>query len=463
MVEKYRDAKQGRLVASQNYHSLKGSPHVVARGTHDEWPQSMTRHGADMSEHRARPQAFWLLWGVESVSLVGTHVTFVVLPLVAVQVLGVSELVMGVLTAAGWLPVVLLGLFVGVFVDRGRPVVIMVVTHAARLVLILLIPLAYVLGSLSVSLLLVVAVMSGVCSLFFDVAYQTFLPHLVSVDRLTVANSRLQASRSVAQMAGPALAGVLVAVLSAPIALLVDVASFAVGLVLMAPLVRGCGVPVESPDARASSVGGYGAQCVLVSVAEGVAFIWGCAPVRAVTCAAAVSNLFWAGVLALQVVVAVDYVGMSAASLGLVLAAEGAAALVAAAAAPAATRWLGEGGVVCVSLCLMAGATALLVVASTFGGVVGFAVAQVLLGLSGPPFTVTSVTMRQRLAPPELLGRVNAAGRAAVMSTLPVGAVSAGVLATWVGVQGTYLVAMVGILCVTVYAYRCRDIMTVTG
>lgn len=194
----------------------------------------------------APPRGFPLLWGAESVSLLGTQVTLIAVPLVAVQVLGASGFAMGLLTAAGWLPVVLFGLVAGVWVDRGDPVRIMVVANLARLVLITAVPLAHLLGLLSIGLLLVTALLAGVFAVFFDVAYQTYVPHTVPAERLPGANSRLELSRSIAQLCGPAIGGVLVTALSAPDALLVDAATFLAGACCW----RRCSVAAADPRRR---------------------------------------------------------------------------------------------------------------------------------------------------------------------------------------------------------------------
>jgi len=396
---------------------------------------------------------FWMLWGAASVSLIGTQVTLVALPLVAVQHLNASSFMMGLLAAVGWLPVALLGLFVGAYVDRGQPVRIMTAANLARLVLISLIPLAHFAGMLNVGILLVVAFVAGIGAVFFDVAYQTYLPQTVPAEGLATANSRLELSRSVAQLLGPAAAGLLVAALSAPTALLIDAAGFGVSLLLL--------VRLWLPRAKQPSVKRDN-PALLASVREGIAFIRTNAAIKAVIVAASASNLFISGAMALQVLLAITLLDMSPQQLGVALAAEGVAALAAAAAAPWLSRRIGDGGVVLASFCLMALGSALLFVAPTYVGVAMFAGAQLCFGLSGPLINITLVTMRQRLTPPELLGRVNAAARVAIMCTLPIGAVGFGALASGIGLRQTFLVIAVGLLVVAVHSHRRMRMITTT-
>jgi hypothetical protein len=384
---------------------------------------------------------FWWLWGAESVSLFGTQITLIALPLVAVQLLDASSTAMGLLSAAGWLPIVIFGLLAGAYVDRRRPVSIMIASNIVRLVLLVLIPFAHAASVLSVPILLAVAFVAGIGAAFFDVAYQTYVPHTVPPERLSAANSRLELSRSVAQLLGPATAGALVTAVTAPNALLIDAASFAIATFLLIPLRRAPQVRVAEPPKN---------QNVVNSVMEGIGFIRQSTAIRVVVIAAAASNLFTAGAMALQVLLAVQLLDMSPAELGLALTLEGAAALATAGLAPLLTRCIGEQRVVLMSFCLMSAGAALLYLAPICSAPALFAAAQLCFGFSGPLINITLVTIRQRLTPPPLLGRVNAAARVGIMSTMPIGAAGFGTLAAAVGLPNTFLVIAVGLLVVAV-------------
>ncbi|WP_219105666.1 MFS transporter [Austwickia sp. TVS 96-490-7B] len=398
--------------------------------------------------------AFWFLWGAETVSMFGTQVNLIAVPLTAVELLGASELEMGVLTAAGWLPVVFLGLLVGVWVDRGRPLPIMITANLVRMLLIALIPMAHLLGMLNIWWLLGVALSAGVFAVFFDVAYQTYVADVVSPDKLATANSRLELSRSVAQLTGPALGGALVSVLSAPDALSLDAVSYGVATLLLLPLLQRrratldqCGTgsgPDDPPPA------------LLSLVREGLRFIRRHALIRAVVVAASASNFFISGVMALQVLLAVKTLGMSATQLGLVLAVEGAGALLAAAVTPRLNAWCGEGALVLASLVLMAAGGVLMGTAAAFGhgGIWLFLAAQLMFGVSGPLINISLVTLRQRLTPKELLGRVNASARVAIMASLPLGSLVLGFVATAIGISSTFIVIAVGLALVALGALR---------
>lgn len=193
---------------------------------------------------------------------------------------------------------------------------------------------------------------------------------------------------------------------------------------------------------------------MLTSIREGIAYIRGNTLITTVIAAASASNLFMSGVIALQVLLAVEVLGMSATTLGLVLAGEGLAALLAAALTPRFTRIAGESAVVLTSLCLMAGGAALMFLAPLTASTGLFLASQLCLGLSGPMINISLVTIRQRLTPQEMLGRVNATARVAIMASLPIGALMFGTLASLTSLSTTFLVIATGLTAVAVLSVR---------
>jgi MFS family permease len=157
--------------------------------------------------------------------LLGSQITVIAVPLTAIMLLGATPLEVGVVTACGYLPFLLIGLPVGVLVDRWRLRRLLIVSDVARAVVLGCVPLAYALGVLSIPLLASAMFVHGALAAFADTAHPSFLPVLVSRDQLVEGNTKLQGSYSVAEFAGPGLGGVLVSVLTAPFALLIDAAS----------------------------------------------------------------------------------------------------------------------------------------------------------------------------------------------------------------------------------------------
>jgi len=166
------------------------------------------------------------LWTAQTISVFGDRFSELAIPLIAVLMLGATPGQMGILTAVTRAPFLLIGLFAGVWVDRLPRRPILITGDLGRAIVLLSIPLAAVLGSLSMLHLYTVGVLVGILTVFFDVAYQAYLPALVHRGQLVEGNSKLEATRSLAGLAGPGVAGVVIQVLSAPLAIVLDAISF---------------------------------------------------------------------------------------------------------------------------------------------------------------------------------------------------------------------------------------------
>src|SRR5205823_8179046 len=185
-----------------------------------------------MSDTRPRRQVLWRhpdflkLWTADTVSQVGTQVTFLALPFTAVAVLKANAFQVGLLSAVEFLPFILIGLPAGVWVDRLRRRPILIAGDLGRAVILGFVPLAYGLHVLKMWQLYPVAFLTGICTVFFDVAYQSYLPSLVRRDQIVEGNAKLETSRAGAQLAGPAVAGGLIQLGTAPVAILADAISY---------------------------------------------------------------------------------------------------------------------------------------------------------------------------------------------------------------------------------------------
>jgi len=169
---------------------------------------------------------FKKFWLGTSVSIFGSTITEFALPLTAAQILNASPTQMGALAAVQWLPTLLLGLFVGVWVDQRRRKPVMMTSDLLRGITLSAVPIATLLGQLNMTVLLIVAVLHGIFSVLELVAYPAYLPTLVGREHITEANSRINLSMSSAQVMGPSLAGVLAQIISAPFTIAFDALSF---------------------------------------------------------------------------------------------------------------------------------------------------------------------------------------------------------------------------------------------
>ncbi|MEV5800763.1 MFS transporter [Streptomyces collinus] len=367
------------------------------------------------------------LWLSHSVSLVGTQVSVLAFPLMALLLLDASATEVSMLSAVEFLPSLLLGLPAGAWVERlpRRPVLI--ASDVVRAVAMASVPLAYALDLLNLPLLFVVAFVIGLGTIFFDVAQLSYLPSLVDEDELTDGNAKLEGARSVAQLAGPTAGGFLVQLFTAPVAIALDVFSYVASAVFLLR-VRGRGVPPE-PIERLSLRG---------EIAEGVRFVFSHPLVRPLALCAFAADLAFAAVLALQVPYAADTLHLHSGFIGIALAVGSAGGLVGAAVSGWVSERFGPGRTVLVSIVVFSAGAAIVPLA---GGAIGFAAGLFVVYLGVVVFNVLQMTICQSVTPERLLGRMNATLRFISWGSVPLGAAVGGLLVGPLGVRGVLWVA----------------------
>jgi MFS family permease len=380
---------------------------------------------------------FRRLWMAKLVSSLGSQITFVALPLAAVLVLEASARQMGILTAAGTLPYLLLGLPAGAWVDRLPRRAVLVAADLGRALVLVSVPLAAIMGVLRIELLYLVAFLSGVGTLAFDVAEEAFLPSLVTRDRLVEGNSRLAAIDSVVTIAGPGAGGGLVQLLGAPLAILSDVVSFLASALLLRGI-RITGAPSVPAPARAN---------LWVEVGEGLRFLARQPLLRAVTATSATMQLFGGMFNALLALFLTRELGLPGAALGLLYAAGSASGLAAALAATRLTRRLGLGRViVAAALAIGAGWLIVALAGDGLGRTVATLGAGILLaGMGNALYNINAASLAQTITPGHLLGRVNASRLFLAWGALPLGALLGGYLGQAIGLRPTVLLAGTGL------------------
>lgn len=371
-----------------------------------------------------RNRDFRLLWAGEATSRVGSAVTGVAFPLVAVVTLGAGPVTTGVLNAMAWLPWLLIGLPAGAWIDRLSRRRTMITADLVSIVALLSVPVAAWAGVLGIGQLVVVAFVAGTASMFFSTAYQAFLPDVVGKAQLTEANAKLQGTDQVANLAGPGLGGLLAQWAGAVNGLLLDVVTFAVSAFCLA---RTEVVETVERTRRETSL--------RREIGEGLRFVGRDRYLRVLTLAAAVDNLTLNAMYALTVVFLVRVVGVEPAVVGFLFAADFVGGLIGAMIA----RRVGE---------RIGTARALLLFSigcAPFGLLIpltqdGPGLAFFFLGLLVPSIgmvvgNVMSTGFRQAYCPPRLLGRMYASSRFVQFGVIPVGAVLGGVLGAALGIR----------------------------
>src|SRR5215213_8799600 len=260
---------------------------------------------------------FVRFWLADTLSWVGSQINVLTLPLIAVLTLDVSPFQVGALAAAGQAPLFLIGLFAGAWVERRKRRPILITADLARAVLLLAIPIAAVFDALSMPLLYAVAFSVGIFSVFFDVSYLSYLPALVGRDRLVEANSKLEASASGAQVVGPFLGGVLVGVLTAPFAILIDALSYLASAVMLRR--------ITSEEARPARSAPH--TSLWRQIGDGLKVVGREPTLRALAGCSAVTNLFGWVFLSVYIIFMERELGLGATAIGLVFASGGVGAL----------------------------------------------------------------------------------------------------------------------------------------
>ena len=376
---------------------------------------------------------FLRLWAGQTVSEVGSQVSFIAIPLTAVSVLGAGPFQTGLLAALQFLPFLLLGLPAGVWVDRlpHRPVLI--VADLGRMLALASVPVAWALGLLRLPQLYATGFLVGVLTVFFDVAYQSYLPSLVEREQLVEGNSRLALTQSAAEVAGPGIGGLLVSLASAPYAVAVDAASYAVSVVSLLLIRR------PQPPTRPRARTGLRAELL-----EGLRFVLGHRLLRSIAACTGLYNLFAHAGMAVLFVYAVRELGLDAGSIGLWFSLGSLGGPLGALLVARLERRLGTGGTIVASAWLGLPSWVLLVLAPR-SFPMPFLIASGIVGsLAGVAYNITQVSLRQAITPRHLQGRMNATMRFLVWGTIPVGAFAGGVMGSIVGVRATLLAAAAG-------------------
>jgi len=391
---------------------------------------------------RLRPQgALWAnrdflwLWAAQTVSQFGSEITGLALPLVAIIVLDATTFEVAALAVVDWLPFFLFSLPAGVWIDRLQRRPILIAADWGRALALSSIPLAYLFDVLTLGQLYIVGLIVGTLTMFFDLSYQSYLPSVVERDELGEGNSKLEVSRSAAQVAGPGLAGVLVTILTAPYAILLDAISFVASALSLSRIKRREQKPERPPDERP----GFRAE-----IGEGLRFTLRHPLQRPIIVFVAISNLFVNMLFAIYLVYAVRELDLSATTIGLIFSLGSVGSLVGALTANRVARALGIGrGLITVAT---TGGLGLLLIPLASGDlVIPFLVlANMLWGFFVLNYFVTAVSLIQAITPDHLLGRTNASRRFVVQSMIPLGALLGGTLGTFIGLRPTIAIGAVG-------------------
>jgi len=428
-------------------------------------PESITEPAPARTLWRHRN--FLLLWTGQSVSEMGSAITQLALPLTAVVVLRASTFQVGLLTSAATAAFALIALPAGALVDRWVKRPLMIWCDVARMLIIGSVPLAAALHVLTLGQLYAVAVTAGVCTVFFDVAYQSYLPVVVTREQLVDGNGKLGATQSFAQVAGPGLGGGLVGLVGAASAMAFDAISYAVSVVSLLLIrdrevtppkggrggVWGDGQPPHNQGGsggdRPPGPAGPGGDrppgsTLRAEIGEGLSFVLRHPILRKITACTGTANLFGSMGMALEIVFLVRVLRVRPADTGLLIAVASLGGVAGGLLAGRLSRRIGSARIVWYSMLVFGLPQLLIPLAAPGWRIAAFVVGMAAFSFSAVVYNVAQVSYRQAICPPRLLGRMNAAIRWVVWGTIPLGALLGGVLGALAGVRATLWISYAG-------------------
>ncbi|HEX9019165.1 MAG TPA: MFS transporter [Anaerolineaceae bacterium] len=382
-----------------------------------------------------RSPDFLKLWGGQTISALGSHITGGGLPLLAVITLKATSTQMGILSAVSGVPVLLFSLLAGVWVDRLRRRPILIAADIGRALLLATIPLVAMLGWLTIWQIYIVIALNGILTVVFNTAYRAYLPTLVEPDQIVEGNARLAVSESAAEVVGPGLTGLLVQTITAPMAILLDSLSFVVSVISLGA--------IHKPEPAAASL--ENRQTLLQEAREGLSMLLQQPVLRTLTAVDATHSFFGNFIGVLYALYAIRVLHISPFWMGVTIGIGGASSLVGALLAERAAQRLGLGRTLLGTVWIEKLFNLAIPLAASFPpfGLVLLILSQ-MGDILGTIYAINAISLRQAITPSRLLGRVSASMELITAGVGPLGALLGGVLGDKIGVQDTLFVSIAG-------------------
>jgi MFS family permease len=383
-----------------------------------------------------RNRRFVVLWTSQALSEVGSGVFMVVLPLVAVVTLNSSTFQVGLLQTAATIAYLLVALPAGAVIDRRRKRPIMIACDLSRLLILAYIPFVAWSGRLDIWQLCLAALLVGICGVFFDVAYQSYLPILVKSDQLLEANGKLAATQSAAMVAGPGLGGAAISVVGTTSAVLLGSASYLLSSLGVASIGNVEPQPVSTRRKERS---------MRRDVLQGLNFVVRDAVLRRILVSSGSINLFVHVIVAVEVVYLVRILRVPAGLVAVAFACSAIGGIVGGFSARSIANLIGTARTLWASILGLSWTLFLLPMAQPGWGVALYSLGILGLSATCAVFNSAQIAYRQYVCPPDLLGRATASTRWITWGVMPVGTALGGVLGDLIGIRATLVVAAVGV------------------
>lgn len=381
---------------------------------------------------------FLKFWLGETISAFGSQVTAFALPITAALTLQATPIQMGLLSFLAFAPMLFLSLFAGVVIDRlpRRPVLI--ITSLGQAITIGTIPFVALLHLLHLEYLYVIALLSGCLTVFFEVAYQAYLPSLVEQEQMLEGNGKLETSHALAQIAGPGFAGWIIQLITAPFALLIDACSFLISALFLYWIRK----PEPHKEQRKME------QAVLKEIGEGLKIVLHNRILWPIAACNGTINLFNNAIMSIAVLYIVRDLKIEPIMYGFITGMGSLGALLGSFFAKRLANRFGIGPVIVSSALLYGFGGVLLPLASvsTMVAIPFLMLSWFVQSLTLIVFNITQISLRQCLMPKRLQGRLNASMRFLSCSALPVGSLLGGAFGEAIGLLPTIMFSALGML-----------------
>jgi MFS family permease len=374
---------------------------------------------------------FLKFWMGDTVTQFTGQITDLALPTVAVLTLQVTAFQLGVLNGLGFIAFPTLGLFVGVWMDRIRRRSVMIVVNLIEVATLATVPAAFLLGILGLYQLYAVSLIMGTCTLFFDVAYQSYLPSLVNKEDVVEGNQKLQTSASAAQVVGPSVTSAMMQFFGAALSIAADAFGTLVAALML--------VSIRKPEPKPEQSPSDGQRHFFAEMREGIEVItrnkllWtqaGCTSTYNLG-----ANIFGVALL----LYAYRTLGISKGIIGIAFSIGAVGFLVGVLISSAVTKKLGLGRAIALSAAAGFGLLIVLLARSNFAVVI-IGAAFFVASLGNPIYNINQVSLRQVITPNRLQGRMNATMRTIVWGSIPIGSLLGGIFSTSFGITPTLII-----------------------
>ncbi|MFB7892142.1 MFS transporter [Microbacterium sp. NPDC056044] len=382
-----------------------------------------------------RERNFMTLWTGQALSQFGAQITELAIPVLAVLTLNATEWEVGVLNAAQVAAFLIVGLPAGAWIDRMRKRHVMIVADAVRAIALAALPVLALLGMLQIWHMIAVALIMGVATVFFDVSNQSIVPSLVRSNQIAEANGKLQSTEQLAGLAGPAVGGWLLGVLAAPLAILITVGTYIASFVAL--LFTRDHETLRAPEDH---------KPLAHEIGEGLRWVFGNPLLRRIVLTTGTANFFGTIAMTLLPIFALRELGLTPQMLGIVFSLSAVGGLLGAMMTPRIVARIGEARAIPISAIAFS-VVPFFLPAISLAPALAFPLLVIQFFLASFTvllYNITQVTFRQRITPPRLLGRMNASVRFVVWGVMPIAALLAGALGTWIGTVPTIWIGAFG-------------------